>query len=158
MKEHHYHLNVDWTGNTGSGTETYRSYERSHTIYGVGRPEIAGSSDPAFRGDGSKYSPEDLLVASLSACHMLWFLHLCTEAGIVVVDYRDKAEGVMIETADGGGRFKEVILRPVIRIAGDAFDVSRIDAVHEKAHRLCFIANSCNFPVSHAPEYIFGAG
>jgi organic hydroperoxide reductase OsmC/OhrA len=111
-KEHTYKLTVRWTGNTGSGTLNYKSYERSHVISAENKPEIFASSDPVFRGDKTKYNPEELLVASLSGCHMLWFLHLCAEAGIVVTGYSDNPTGIMTETENGGGKFKEVVLRP----------------------------------------------
>jgi len=154
MRQHHYTSTVQWTGNTGEGTKTYRSYERDHVISKKDGPDIPGSSDPAFRGNASRYSPEDLLMASISACHMLWFLHLATEAGVIVTGYIDKAEGVMVETSDGGGHFEQVVLKPAITVSGQPSAAVR-DAVHHKAHKLCFIANSCNFPVLHEPEYRF---
>ena len=152
MKEHHYKINVTWTGNRGQGTKTYTGYDRNHTITAAGKPVIPGSSDPSFRGDASRYNPEEMLVASLSTCHMLWFLHLCTTSGVVVVDYVDDATGTMEETADGGGRFTEVTLYPVITVASEEM-IDKADALHEKANQLCFIANSCNFPVHHKPIY-----
>src|SRR5688500_5547415 len=115
-KEHHYKLEIQWTGNTGEGTLHYKSYERNHVIRVANKPDIPSSSDPSFRGDRTRYNPEELFVASLSSCHMLWYLHLCSEAGIVVTDYVDQALGTMVETPDGGGRFKEVVLNPVITI------------------------------------------
>jgi len=148
MKEHAYSTNLTWTGNTGQGTASYRSYERSHEIGVDGKPSIYGSSDPAFRGDKSKYNPEEMFVASLSACHMLWFLHACTEAGVVVEEYADSAKGIMLESEDGNGRFKEVILYPRVKVR-ESWMVEKTPALHEKAHRFCFIANSCNFPVRH---------
>jgi len=105
MKEHFYTTRLKWTGNTGKGTDSYRGYERSHEISSDGKPTIYCSSDPAFRGDKLKYNPEELFVASLSSCHMLWFLHLCAEGGIVVQEYSDSAKGMMQETEDGNGRF-----------------------------------------------------
>ena len=150
-KLHNYTLAVQWTGNTGKGTSDYRHYERSHTISAPGKPDIPGSSDPGFRGDRSRYNPEELLLASLSACHMLWYLHLCSENGVVVTDYVDQATGTMLETEDGGGRFTEVTLHPVVTVS-DASMVERANALHQQANKLCFIANSCNFPVHHKPE------
>jgi len=150
---HHYNIDLAWTGNTGTGTKTYRGYERSHTIAAPGKPVIEGSSDPSFRGDASRYNPEELLVAALSACHMLSYLHVCAVAGIVVVAYKDQATGTMEETKDGGGHFTEVTLHPVVTIT----DPSRTDEaneLHHKAGALCFIAASCNFPVSHVPECV----
>src|SRR5216683_635549 len=109
MKEHNYHTKLQWTCNTGNGTSSYRGYERAHRISIQGKPEIDCSSDPSFRGDRSKYNPEELFLASLSSCHMLWFLHLSSDAGVVVQEYTDSANGIMLESADGNGRFKEVL-------------------------------------------------
>ena len=145
-KEHVYRTNLVWTGNLGSGTSTYTGYSRAHEISIEGKPVIVGSSDPHFRGDASRYNPEDLLLAALSACHMLYYLHLCADAGIVVSDYRDAATGRMIETPDGGGHFTEVTLHPRVVISRES-DVEKAEALHHQAHELCFIANSVNFPV-----------
>ena len=147
---HQYSLTVKWTGNRGTGTSNYRSYDRSHSIETGDKPEILGSSDAAFRGDAARYNPEDLLVASLSACHLLSYLHLCANAGVVVTEYTDNAVGTMIETADGGGHFVEVRLRPQVTVAEPSM-IEKALELHEKAHQLCFIANSCNFPVRHEP-------
>lgn len=149
-RAHSFAVSVEWTGNTGAGTSSYTSYQRAHEISAEGKPAIPGSSDPAFRGDASRYNPEELLVASLSACHMLWYLHLCADAGIVVTVYRDHAEGTMRLTADGGGHFEEVILRPAVTIRGGG-DAELAHSLHERAHHLCFIANSMNFPVRAEP-------
>lgn len=146
--QHHYSATIQWTGNKGTGTSHYRDYERSHQITIAGKADIAGSSDPAFRGDKSRHNPEDLLVSSLAACHMLWYLHLCSEAGVVVLDYTDNASGTMAETANGGGHFTEVTLNPVVIVAEDSM-IEKAIALHEKANELCFIANSVNFPVKH---------
>jgi organic hydroperoxide reductase OsmC/OhrA len=150
-KEHHYSLSLVWTGNKGEGTSHYRAYDRDHLISGKDKPELAASSDPAFRGNPSRYNPEELLVAALSSCHMLSYLHLCAVNKVVVVDYRDKPEGTMEETSDGGGHFTVVILRPVITVAEEAM-VEKARELHHPASKLCFIANSCNFPVRHEPE------
>lgn len=143
-------MTTRWTGNTGNGTANYQSYERSHLLQAAGKPDIPGSSDPSFRGDKARYNPEEMLVASLSSCHMLWYLHLCSAAGIVVVDYVDQATGVMMETADGGGSFSEVTLYPEVTIT-DASQTDKANELHKKANELCFIANSVNFPVHHQP-------
>ena len=145
-REHNYSVNVIWTGNTGTGTSGYQAYKRDHEIKAPGRPPIPGSSDPKFRGDSARYNPEELLVAALSTCHMLWYLHLCADAGVVVVSYEDQAEGTMRETADGGGRFINVTLRPHAIVKGS---IAQAEALHQRAHELCFIANSVNFPVEH---------
>ncbi len=149
-RQHHYNPTVTWTGNLGSGTSTYRAYARDHVVSVAGRPDIPGSSDPAFRGDASRHNPEDLLVASLSACHMLWYLHLAAEASVVVTAYRDTPEGLMVEDADRGGWFERVALRPEVTIA-PASDPTVARDLHEAAHRKCFIANSMNFPVTIEP-------
>ena len=150
-RQHAYKVTLTWTGNTGSGTSSYKAYERAHTLAAAGKSVIAGSSDPAFRGDGSRWNPEELLVASLAACHKLWYLHLCVEAGIVVIAYVDSAEGVMEESADGSGRFVSVTLHPQVTIAAGG-DALKARALHQAAHHKCFIANSVNFPVRCEPE------
>jgi organic hydroperoxide reductase OsmC/OhrA len=147
---HSFGVSVEWTGNTGGGTSDYTSYQRSHEISSEGKPFIPGSSDPAFRGDRSRYNPEELLVASLSACHMLWFLHLCADAGVVVTRYADSAEGTMRLTEDGGGHFEEVTLRPAVTIRRGC-DPDLAQSLHARAHHLCFIANSVNFEVRAEP-------
>lgn len=146
-------MQIRWTGNKGTGTSHYTAYTRDHEISSVGRTPIPGSSDPAFRGDPSRYNPEDMLVSSLSSCHMLWYLHLCAEAGILVTDYYDEASGIMVETPDGGGRFKEVILNPVVTVAANSM-LKKAEELHQKASKLCFIANSVNFPVKHNPVIV----
>jgi organic hydroperoxide reductase OsmC/OhrA len=152
---HHYRVEVEWTGNRGSGTDGYRNYGREHVIRVEGKPEIPGSSDPGFRGDATRHNPEDLLVAALSQCHMLSYLHMATVAGVVVTAYADAAEGTM-QTEGDGGRFTEVVLRPVVTISA-ASDPVRAEAAHEAAHRACFIANSVNFPVRCEPHTVVSA-
>jgi len=150
MAVHHYHTTIEWTGNSGTGTTDYRAYRRDLVLRAPGKPDVPGSSDPAFRGDPARYSPEDLLVASLSACHMLWYLHLCATHGVAVIAYVDEAEGTMEVGADGGGRFTSVTLRPRIRLA--AGDPQTARELHHRAHELCFIASSVNFPVGVEPQ------
>ena len=142
-REHHYSVEIVWTGNTGQGTRNYKAYERTHEIRCGQKPSIPGSSDPAFRGDPTRYNPEELFVAALSSCHMLWYLHLCADAGIAVVAYQDRAEGTMIETATGG-RFTKITLYPAVKVTDSA---ERAQALHRQAHQFCFLANSVNFPV-----------
>ena len=151
--DHSYEVTVTWTGNTGEGTAHYRGYARSHEVIVRGKPAIPASSDPAFRGDPARYNPEEMLVAALSSCHMLWYLHLCCIEGIVVHAYQDIAEGIMTEDASGAGRFTEVVLQPEIKLAAGA-DVDRARALHADASRKCFIANSVNFPVRHEPVFL----
>src|SRR6202051_5035805 len=139
QREHQYSVNVVWTGNTGSGTSEYRSYLRDHEINVAGKPPIYGSADPKFRGNPARYNPEELLVASVSACHMLWYLHLCADAGLVVRAYEDAVEGIMTEAADGAGRFTEMILRPRVTLARAA-DCGLARRLHATAHEKRFIA------------------
>lgn len=150
-REHQYSLTVKWTGNKGEGTSTYRAYERSHTVSSENKPDILCSSDPVFRGDKTKYNPEEFLVAALSSCHMLSYLHLCADNGIVVVDYIDNPVGVMEELPDGSGHFTSVTLNPVVTIT-DKSMIGKANELHEKANQLCFIANSCSFKVNHKAE------
>jgi organic hydroperoxide reductase OsmC/OhrA len=153
-KTHHYSVTVRWTGNTGTGTSTYRSYQRAHEISAEGKAAIAASSDAAFRGDRARWNPEELLLAALSSCHQLAYLHLCAVAGIVVVDYVDHAEGWMEETPDGAGQFTRVVLRPKVTIS--AGDPGKAKELHHEAHAKCFIARSVNFPVEHEAVIVAG--
>ena len=148
--QHNYKLTVKWTGNNGKGTSSYREFERSHSILVENKVEILGSSDPAFRGDKTKHNPEDLLIASVSSCHMLWYLHLCALSGVIVTDYIDNATGIMIETSNGGGKFTEITLHPTVTITNSSM-IEKANELHKKANQLCFVANSLNFPVHHKP-------
>jgi organic hydroperoxide reductase OsmC/OhrA len=152
-RSHNYSLTIKWTGNRGTGTSDYRAYDRNHIIQADLKDDIDGSSDPAFRGDKTRYNPEDLLVASLSSCHMLSYLHLCAVGGVIVVDYVDNATGKMVETPDGGGHFVGVTLRPVVTVK-DGSMIAKANELHHKAGELCFIASSVNFPVNHEPSAI----
>lgn len=148
MSTHSYTLKTTWTGNTGEGTAAYRSYERSHTIEIPGKPDLYGSADPTFRGDKSRHNPEDLLLAALSACHMMSFLHVCVTEKIVVTAYEDNATGEMQVNSDGSGHFISVTLHPIVTISPSETNVD-LDELHHRAQKLCFIANSVNFPVHH---------
>ena len=153
QREHHYQVSVNWTGNRGSGTKSYNTYDRNYEISAGSKPVILGSSDPAFRGDAQRWNPEDLLVASVSACHKLWYLHLCAEAGISVFTYSDEAEGTMREGKHGG--FTSIVLNPKITIRpGDDINVAL--ELHHRAHEFCFIANSVNFAITCQPTITHG--
>lgn len=149
-KQHSYTATITWTGNRGSGTSAYTAYDRSHIISVAGKPDLLGSSDPVFRGDPSRYNPEDSFVAAISACHMLWYLHVCAVNNIIVENYRDQATGTMVENPDGSGQFAEVVLRPEVTIR-NADGKEKALALHADAHRMCFLARSVNFPVHHQP-------
>ena len=149
---HHYAVTVTWTGNTGTGTSSYRTYGRDHEISSAQpKPPIPGSSEPLFRGDKTRWNPEEMMIASLSACHQLWYLHLCADAGVVVTAYVDRAEGVLDEAADGSGRFRRVVLRPEATLAPGS-DAAKALALHHDAHAKCAMASSVNFPVEHEPR------
>ena len=152
-KEHHYTLSLEWTGNLGTGTSDYRAYTRNHTISIEGKPQLLASSDPAFRGDKTRQNPEEMLVAALSSCHMLSYLHVCVLNGVVVLEYTDNAKGTMKENPDGSGQFVEVTLNPIVKVK-DASMIDKANHLHHKASELCFIARSVNFPVQHAPTAI----
>ena len=158
-KQHNYKLTTVWTGNTGNGTSNYRAYERSLTISAVNKADILATSDTAFNSDKTKHNPEELLLAAISSCHMLWYLHLCSEAGVTVLNYTDNAAATMVETEDGGGHFTEVLLSPMIIIREES-KIGKAYELHQKANKLCYIANSCNFPIHHKPaiELLKGKG
>jgi organic hydroperoxide reductase OsmC/OhrA len=147
-REHRYQVTVEWSGNRGTGTSNYSSYSRDHEITAVGKTSISGSSDPAFRGDKTRWNPEELLVASLSACHKLWYIHLCAVAGIAVLAYRDEALGTMVEDEVTGGHFTSVVLRPHVTVREED-DTELALQLHHDAHAKCYVANSVNFPVTH---------
>jgi len=151
-RRHEYRVLNRWSGNLGTGTSSYAAYSRNHELSGDAKKSaIPGSADPLFRGDRERYNPEELLVSAVSACHMLWVLHRCADAGIVVTEYTDEATGEMQERADGSGEFTRVVLRPHMKIT----DTSRADeviAIHAKVHEVCAIARSVNFPVEHEPK------
>lgn len=146
MKRHLYRASLHWDAGAGPGTESFKSYSREHKIKSEGKPEIVATS--AFHGS-NHYNPEDLLIASLSSCHMLWYLHLCSQNGIAVTRYVDEAEGTMIEEKSIGGKFERAVLRPRVTISKG--DQQKAEALHHEAHRLCFVANSVNFPVDCEP-------
>jgi organic hydroperoxide reductase OsmC/OhrA len=153
-KPHTYRVTVEWTGNRGLGTPNRSGYGRDHTIAAGAKPPIAGSSDPAFRGDPARWNPEELLLASISACHKLWYLDLCARAGISVLSYRDEASATMVEDANGAGRFVNAVLCPRITIQAGG-DMAVAIRLHRDAHEYCFIANSVNFPVTCEPIITF---
>lgn len=149
-KLHTYKSTVQWTGNQGEGTSHYAAYSRNHHISIENKITIEGSSDPAFRGDNAKHNPEDFFLSSISACHMLWYLHLCAQAGVIVLDYMDTAEGKMLESENGKGQFIEVQLHPIVTVTKESM-VEQAKHLHHEANAFCFIANSLNFPVQHRP-------
>ncbi len=156
-RTHTYRSTIRWTGDRGSGTSGYREYDRLYDVLVDGKQPIAGSSDPLFRGDPTRHNPEDLLVASVSACHMLWYLHLCADAGVIVVDYVDDCDGSLAENADGSGRFTAITLRPRVTIAAGS-DPDRAVAIHTDANRMCPLAASMAFPVRHEPTVFVASG
>jgi organic hydroperoxide reductase OsmC/OhrA len=153
---HCYELALDWEGNRGDGTADYATYGRGYRVRIAGKPDLLGSADPRFRGDAGLHDPEDLLLAAVAGCHLLSYLALCARRRIVVVAYRDAAVGTLLLTPDGGGRFAEITLRPRVTVAR-ASDRDAAAALHERAHELCFIANSCRFPIRCEPEIVVEA-
>jgi organic hydroperoxide reductase OsmC/OhrA len=146
--DHTYTLRLEWEGNRGEGTASYGAYGRDYRIRLDGKPDLAGSADPTFRGDPARHNPEDLLLAALSACHMLSYLALCARHGVIVLEYADQAEGVLAFTPSGGGQFTSVTLHPRVRVP-DRGQATLALELHAQAHEDCFIAASCNFPVRH---------
>jgi organic hydroperoxide reductase OsmC/OhrA len=152
-REHHYALFIEWTGNLGAGTSDYRAYTRNHLVTAEHKPNILASSDPHFRGDKTRYNPEEMLVAALSSCHMLSYLHLCAVNGVVVLEYKDSATGTMAENPDGSGQFTRVTLNPTVKVK-DPSTNAKASELHGQAEKLCFIARSVNFPVHHKPSIV----
>ena len=150
MTRHSYATHIRWTGNTGEGTAHYRAYTRDWEVAVPGKPVIPMSNDPLLGGNPALMNPEDLLLSALSGCHMLWYLHLASDAGIVVTAYEDTPEGLGELEAGGAARFVKAVLRPRITVRRGA-DLSRAHAIHHEIHKVCFIARSVNFPVEIAP-------
>jgi organic hydroperoxide reductase OsmC/OhrA len=154
VKQHLYQAKITWRGNLGSGTSGYRDYSRDHEIEVNDKVVIKASSDPSFRGNPDLHNPEEMFLSSLSSCHMLWFLHLCSAEGVIVTEYQDEAKGVMEEEKDGRGRFTKVTLSPRVTVKEERM-AAKVDSIHSKANQMCFIANSCNFPIKHNPITTF---
>jgi len=146
-KTHEYTACLIWNGNQGAGTTTYTGYGRDYTVVIDGKPDLRGSADPTFRGSAELHNPEDLFIASISACHMLTYLALCAKHKISVATYQDDARGMLELTSDGGGKFQDVTLNPLVTIT--AGDEAKALALHEDAHKLCYIAQSCSAPIKH---------
>ena len=149
-QKHFYDLEIVWTGNLGKGTLGYQAYDRSHNIKSIGKSDILASSDPAFRGDSTRWNPEEMLLASLSSCHMLWYLHLSAISNVSVLAYEDHPKGELITGPDGSGYFENVSLYPKIKISKKS-SIDMATMLHGEAHKKCFIANSVNFPISIFP-------
>lgn len=149
-KEHRYTLDLEWRGDH---TRSYDLYTREHIVRISGKPDLVATADPTFRGDDARHNPEDLLLAALSSCHLLTYLALCARARIDVRSYRDRAEGKLLLTADGGGQFIDVLLHPEVVVAEEGMRAKAIE-LHAAAHKYCFIANSVNFPVRNEPVVI----
>lgn len=154
-KKHRYDVRTIWSAGAGGAPKSLDGFSRTHRIEIAGKPAIEASSDPSFRGDPTLHNPEDLLVASLSSCHMLWYLVLCVARKIPILAYEDAAYGIMAETPRPG-RFVEVVLRPKVTIAKGG-DTALSAKLHERAHAECFVANSVNFPVRHEAEIVEAA-
>lgn len=148
---HQYQTTTIWTGNQGTGTSSYTNYLRNHIYEAPGKVTLEGSADPAFRGDATRWNPEELFLNAISSCHMLWFLHLCADVGITVIEYTDQANGIMNELEGGGGHFSEVQLQPSVTIL-ERNKTELANSLHEDAGKKCFIANSCNFPIKYVPQ------
>ncbi|MBA8816513.1 organic hydroperoxide reductase OsmC/OhrA [Microbacterium halimionae] len=157
LGEHHYTLTATWTGDRGTGTTGYREYDRDVTLSVQGKSDVFASADVPFRGDGSRWNPEDLLIASLVECHLLSYLHACVEVGVVVTAYSDEATATMREHGKASGAFVEVLLHPVVTVSDESM-VDAALAAHATAHERCFIANSVNFPVRHEPKIVVSGG
>jgi organic hydroperoxide reductase OsmC/OhrA len=151
-REHRYRPTVVWSGNTGKGTADYKAYARAHVVSAPGKADIAGSSDANFRGDASRWNPEELFVVSASTCHMLWYLHLCATNDVVVLDYRDEPEGLMVEQANGSGAFARIVLKPRVKLSAAASE-AKARELHHEAHRMCFIANSVKCEITAEPVF-----
>lgn len=149
--DHHYTATIVWAGDKGTGTSGYTDYGRDHRIRIDGKADMDASSDPHFRGDASKHNPEDLFLSSIASCHMLWYLHLCADHGIIVKGYTDKASGLMQTTANGSGKFTKMVLRPEVMVTEESM-MTLAGSLHHQAHAMCFLANSVDFEIIVEPQ------
>lgn len=156
-KLHDFDAKIRWTGNQGRGTEHYKAYTRDWTLESPGKPPVACSNDPMLGGNPELYNPEDMLIAALSSCHMLWFLHLASDAGLIVQSYTDTPVGTGESLPDGTGRFVSALLQPEIGLTAP-FDTELADRVHAQIHNHCFIARSVNFPIQIKARYFEATG
>ena len=150
LNQHHYEVNVLWTGNKGTGTSSYRDYGRDHSVSAVGLPVLLGSAERTFHGDRERWNPEQLLVTALAQCHLLSYLHVAVLHGVVITRYEDTATAIMVMNRDGSGQFESVALHPKIQV-GDPATAELALSLHAEASAKCFIARSVNFPVRHEP-------
>lgn len=151
LGEHRYAIELEWQGDRGEGTSSYRSYGRQHAVRAAGKlHEIAGSSDRAFHGDRERWNPEELVLAALSECHMLSYLHVAVNHGVVVVGYEDAATAILREDGRGGGSLVEAVLRPRVTVAEPSMR-ELAESLHHEASEKCFIAASVAFPVRLEP-------
>lgn len=150
LNQHHFEINVNWTGNRGTGTSGYKAYGRDHSVTAVGLPTLLGSADRVFHGDRDRWNPEQLLITALSQCHMLSYLHVAASHGVVITKYEDSASGTLVMNADGSGQISLVTLHPDIAVAEPAMEALAL-SLHAEAASKCFIARSVNFPVHHEP-------
>lgn len=153
MSSEHFEITTVWTGNAGAGTSSYTAYGRSHEFRGEGKPVIPGSSAPQYRGDAGRYNPEELLIASASACHMLWYLHLCAASGVVVESYTDRASGELTLHPAGSGEFASITLRPTVTLRAGS-DADLASGLHAEANAMCFIARTLRCEVLHEPTIV----
>lgn len=152
-KQHAYPARVVWTGNRGEGTQHYKGYDRTWDLALAGKPVISCSNDPVLGGDPAKYNPEDMLVAALASCHMLWYLHLSSSAGVTVVAYEDNPIGEGVMNPDASGNFTNATLHPKVTVVAGS-DLEKARTLHGEVHKYCFIARSVNFPITIEPEII----
>lgn len=149
---HLFKATLNWSSNKKQEETISKFYNKSHQIKIEGKPVLDISAAKAFKGDPSLYNPEDLLLSSLVSCHMMSYLYVCSQNGIEVLEYSDNAEATLEVSPDGSGRFTEVRLKPKVKISNpDKVELAL--ELHTKANKLCFIANSCNFPVLHEASF-----
>ncbi|MGB3414146.1 MAG: OsmC family protein [Microbacteriaceae bacterium] len=145
---HEFEVQIDWIGNTGSGTSGARDFSRNHEILFPGLPSLPGSAAPEFRGDADRYNPEQLLVAAIAQCHMMTYFYLAVQNGIVVTEYRDTATGFLRLHPDGSGEIDRVIVRPRVTLAAGT-DLELALSLHDEVGKYCFIARSVNCEIVH---------
>lgn len=147
---HTFEAHLSWTKPDEASSNRKRIYGKTHLMQINGKQDLTISAAKAFKGDPALHNPEDQLLSSIMSCHMMSFLYVCSQHNMEVFSYKDKATAILETYEDGSGKIVSVSLFPQVIIA-DHNQIELANALHVKANKLCFIANSCNFPVQHEP-------
>lgn len=149
---HIFKATLNWKPKEGENTQNPRNYTRDHEVKITDKKLLQLSAAKSFRGDTNLLNPEDLLLSAITSCHMMSYLYVCSQNQVEILSYSDNSEGIL-EVVGDGGSFERVDLNPVVTIKNPK-DIELAKELHTKANELCFIANSCNFPIHHKAKIL----